>query len=154
MPADIEFKIEGLDELAQRVSKWDWGPAARRMLDRATLHIEQKAKSFAPVDTGRLRASITHSVDPRPIPAWGMTGTNVHYARPMEYGTKRGHFPPPRALQTWAKRHGLPNAFLVARAISRQGLRPRAYMSKGFEDSLGFIDDCVRNATEEISRSL
>ena len=42
-------------------------------------------KALAPVDTGRLRASITHLVDDRSV----TIGTNVEYAKYQEMGTSR-----------------------------------------------------------------
>ena len=46
---------------------------------------ENHVKALAPVDTGRLRASITHLVDDRSV----TIGTNVEYAKYQEMGTSR-----------------------------------------------------------------
>lgn len=46
---------------------------------------EDHVKALAPVDTGRLRASITHLVDDRSV----TIGTNVEYAKYQEAGTSR-----------------------------------------------------------------
>lgn len=48
------------------------------------LVVEAHAKKDAPVDTGRLRASISIRVIPKERKA--LIGTNVSYARKMEYG--------------------------------------------------------------------
>lgn len=46
---------------------------------------ENHVKALAPVDTGRLRGSITHLVDDRSV----TIGTNVEYAKYQEMGTSR-----------------------------------------------------------------
>ena len=51
---------------------------------------EDHVKALAPVDTGRLRASITHLVDDRSV----TIGTNVEYAKYQEMGTSRMKAPP------------------------------------------------------------
>lgn len=49
---------------------------------------ETYAKKEAPVDTGRLRNSISHKVDKNEPAAY--IGTNVEYAPYQEFGTRRG----------------------------------------------------------------
>lgn len=52
-------------------------------LTKACLLVENDAKMKCPVDTGQLRASITHYVEGQT----GIVGTNVEYAPYVEYGT-------------------------------------------------------------------
>lgn len=52
-------------------------------LEKACFLVENKAKIKAPVDTGQLRASITHEIDGET----GIVGTNVEYAPYVEFGT-------------------------------------------------------------------
>lgn len=59
--------------------------AIERALEAIGLQAEGNVAMLAPVDTGRLRGSITHEVD-------GDTayiGTNVEYAPYVEYGTSK-----------------------------------------------------------------
>ena len=113
------------------------GPVRQFLLKSAIL-MEANVKKATPVDTGRLRASITHKVEP----FRAIVGTNVAYAPHVEFGT-RPHWPPLAALQPWAQRHGFPpgrqGAFLVARAIARRGTRARHMFQKGVEQSRGEI---------------
>jgi len=51
-----------------------------RAIERACFAIEGDAKRDCPVDTGRLRSSITHEVTSNPIFVVGKIGTNVEYA--------------------------------------------------------------------------
>ena len=59
--------------------------AAVRALEKCGLTAEGYAKKLAPVDTGNLRNSITHTVDVG-VPA-AYIGTNVEYAPYQELGT-------------------------------------------------------------------
>lgn len=52
-------------------------------LNKACLLVENDAKRKCPVDTGQLRASITHEVEGQT----GIVGTNIEYAPYVEYGT-------------------------------------------------------------------
>lgn len=53
--------------------------AIQRGLERACQIIENESKEKCPVDTGTLRASITHTVSKEK----GRIGTNVEYAPPV-----------------------------------------------------------------------
>ena len=57
--------------------------ARERALENIGLAGEGYAKKTCPVDTGRLRNSITHAVDGNDV----YIGTNVEYAPPVEMGT-------------------------------------------------------------------
>lgn len=61
--------------------------AVMRALEAIGLQAEGYAKLKAPVDTGRLRNSITHSLAPEEEAVY--IGTNVEYAPYVEYGTRR-----------------------------------------------------------------
>ncbi len=134
----IETEIKGLLEtqrkLEQVVADLRGQPMLTAMRD-ATLIVQRSARQLAPVDTGRLRASITPEVrgDPMSGNITGVVGSNVEQAAPMELGTKP-HFPPLSALQVWARRHGV-NAYAVARAIALRGLKPRRYLQGAFEQN-------------------
>jgi phage gpG-like protein len=62
----------------------------RRSLSAAGLTVESAAKMRTPVDTGRLRASITHEVGDGEV----TIGTNMSYAGPVHNGA-RGREPRP-----------------------------------------------------------
>jgi HK97 gp10 family phage protein len=55
----------------------------QRRNEAAGIMVESAAKRLAPVDTGRLRASITHDSDED----GAVVGTNVEYAPMQELGT-------------------------------------------------------------------
>jgi len=54
----------------------------KRIISKACLMVERDAKIFCPVDTGRLRSSITHEIEG----TTGRVGSNVEYARRVELG--------------------------------------------------------------------
>jgi HK97 gp10 family phage protein len=59
--------------------------ATERALEKIGLVAEGYAKKLTPVDTGRLRNSISHEVDGQDV----YIGTNVEYAPYVEMGTVR-----------------------------------------------------------------
>jgi hypothetical protein len=58
--------------------------AIARILEKVASAIESDAKAGCPRDTGKLAASITHSVDGRTA----RIGTDVEYALSVEFGSK------------------------------------------------------------------
>ena len=58
-----------------------------RALEVIGLTAENYAKKACPVDTGRLRNSITHIIEPNESAVY--IGTNVEYAQAVELGTSR-----------------------------------------------------------------
>jgi HK97 gp10 family phage protein len=80
----IVFDEAALDELFSSTN----GPAGKH-LKKLALRVQRGAKRRSPVDTGRLRASIAEEMgsDSRGLVA--RIGTNVVYARHVEFGTVR-----------------------------------------------------------------
>lgn len=64
------------------------GETAAELL-RLALKVERRAKRLCPVDTGRLRASITHVLVRSGHGIEARVGTNVDYAVHVEFGTSR-----------------------------------------------------------------
>lgn len=123
MPARVE--IRGLNETRQALENVARSLHGDEMIDtmyKATNLVLRDSKKFAPVDTGRLRTSITSEVRSVNFPrrVEGVVGSNVEYAPYIHDGTDHNKMPPIAALQGWARRHNT-NAFLVARAILRRG---------------------------------
>lgn len=63
------------------------GPVAKDVL-RRSIRVERAAKQGCPVDTGRLRSSITHELATDARGLVGRIGTNVVYAPYVEFGTR------------------------------------------------------------------
>lgn len=129
------------------------GPA-RKFVARSANQIRSEIVQRTPVDTGRLRASVAVAIEDEGLT--GIIGSNVQYAPHVEFGT-RPHHPPLAALQPWAQRHGFPEgkkgAYLVARAISRKGTKPRVMFQRGLAAAQPFIDAEARLALEEMGQN-
>ena len=77
----MEIKIKShIDEVNAELNK-----KIALALNKVGFKAEDHVKALAPVDTGRLRASITHLVDDKSV----TIGTNVEYAKYQEFGTSR-----------------------------------------------------------------
>lgn len=70
------------------IGRVDEMPEVIRDLTRRTVRVEGAAKRLAPVDTGRLRASITHEVGKDAQGPVGIVGSDVSYAPHQEFGTR------------------------------------------------------------------
>lgn len=113
---------------------------------RAGLLVEAKAKGYAPVWRGHLRRSITSTQAPfgttvTPLLTTTRIGTNVPYARAVEFGRGAGKTPPPVApIAAWLRSKGSDAPpYAVARAIGRRGIPARPFLHRAFEELRGQI---------------
>ena len=150
--ADIQGLRETAEKMEQPVRDLRGEPLLQGMRD-ATLLVQGTARTLAPVDTGRLRASIMPEVrsDPLTGSITGVVGSNVDYAPYVELGTKP-HFPPLAALEVWAARHGT-TARAVAMAIARRGTKAVKYLQNAVEQNeskiVALIGDAVSKIVEQ-----
>jgi len=153
--SELRLELKGLREEQARMTQIVADLHGEPMLEgmrNATLLVTRDAKRFAPVDTGRLRASIIPEVRVSgPTQIQGVVGSNVEYAPFVELGTKP-HWPPVGALEVWARRHGT-SAFLVARAISRRGTKAVKYLERAFDQNISRIVGYIDAAVKSIIRS-
>lgn len=63
--------------------------AVGKFVAKKVVQVNRGAKRLAPVDTGRLRSSITYEIGQEGTVIVGRVGTNVHYAPYLELGTRR-----------------------------------------------------------------
>ena len=54
-------------------------------------------------------------------------GPTAPYGVYVEHGTKP-HFPPPDALEGWARRHGFKSAWPICKVIAKRGLPAKPYL--------------------------
>lgn len=54
-------------------------------------------------------------------------GPTAPYGPYVEHGT-RPHFPPPDALEGWAKRHGFDSAWPICKLIAKRGLKAKPFL--------------------------
>ena len=159
MTSAISIEIKGLKELQRKTEQMVQDLHGAPMLDAmrdSTLLVERKARQNAPVDTGRLRASILPEIRATSDEVLGVVGSNVAYAPYMELGTgifagRQRHRPPGGALELWASRHGGGSGYAVAFAISKKGgLKPRRFLQRAFEDSEAAINRRFERAVTEV----
>lgn len=77
----LEIREDNAEIIAHSINA-----ALQRGLEKVGLVCEGYAKKLCPVDTGRLRNSITHALDGKKSVS---IGTNVEYAKYVELGTSR-----------------------------------------------------------------
>lgn len=81
------FRIEliGKEALLDKLDKGNFKKPVAGAIRKMTLWFEATAKASTPVDTGRLRASVSSTIDAQ----GGEVFTNVKYAPFVEYGTQK-----------------------------------------------------------------
>lgn len=84
LPVIMEVREDNSEQIAEALSK-----AMAAALEEVGLLAERHAKKECPVYTGRLRNSITHTLDMHGASGDVYIGTNVEYAKPVEMGTSR-----------------------------------------------------------------
>lgn len=163
----ISAKVTGLDELIKRTSPDILKQPLRDFFNRAGEAVKNEAIPLTPVDRGRLRSDISHEVDSADLPLWAKIGTNVSYAKPVEFGTgllsdapdskKRRYWPPWQALQPWARRHGFGAGEAGGRAVAyiiwkRGGTKPKRFMRDGFKNALNEINNHMGTLAIDIGK--
>jgi phage gpG-like protein len=143
---DTTVRIEGLPELQKAMNDPKlWSEPTETYLKKATLTVEGRAKEAAPVDTGRYRASIKSDVKG----LQGIVGTDVEYARFIEFGS-RPHWIPAGVLQSWAQRHGFDSEFSVRKAIASRGTKARLVLTNALKESMGDIQRLLGEMGKDI----
>lgn len=81
----FDLKIIGLQALLKHCQPETIREPVDEGIRKATLWTERTIRVSTPVDTGRLRSSITSVI----LGQTGKVGTNVQYAQFVEYGTRK-----------------------------------------------------------------
>jgi len=105
--------------------------------------VMRHASDRSPVDTGKMKKSLRFT--------WGPWGARVDAKKPagwVDWGTKP-HWPPVKALQGWARRHGIP-AFLVARKIAKDGTERTDWFGGAIKDAQRDLPGILRRACAKI----
>ena len=89
--SEVEIEVRGLEKTQKKMEQVVRDLKGTRVLNamrQATLIVQRSARINAPVDTGRLRASITPQIVTRDNVLTGVIGSNVYYAPFQEVGTR------------------------------------------------------------------
>jgi len=146
---EISIEIRGLKETQremERIVRDLRGEPYLNAMRRATLLVQRSAKQKAPVDTGRLRASITPEVRAQGNLVTGVVGSDVKYAAFVELGTV-AHFVPQQYIGTWARRHGLGDRGLFVSGKAQPYLEPA--FAENAERIVRMLGDAVGDIVEE-----
>jgi len=133
---DVDVDVKDLIEEQKRIEsdlRKLRGPEMLQAMRNAVLIVLRDVKINSPVDTGRLRSSITPEVFADGDDVVGVVGSNVEYAKWQEFGT-RPHWPPPGALQPWARRHGM-DEHTIRWIIGTRGTKAKKFFTRAIEDN-------------------
>jgi len=118
MSVEMEFQVEGAEELAQRMRQLDqamYERVQRRLYDLG-VKMRNLARQLAPVRTGRLRNSIFSRVE-----GWILNfGAKAPYAEFQEFGTR---YIQPRHFLTQAVNQYEPKLELLLGAAVEEAIR-------------------------------
>ena len=106
----LEIREDNAREIAEAIAS-----QTAAALETVGLLAEGYAKRKCPVDTGRLRNSITHTVDGAALEVY--IGTNVEYAPHVELGTRHQDAQP--FLRPAAQDHGSQYRRVISDALSK-----------------------------------
>ena len=149
----MNFELKNFDETTDdlnRMGEEIGGPPMLRIMRDAAMLVTREAKMLVPVDTGRLRASITPEVRQAGNSFVGIVGSIVEYAKAVEEGTKP-HWPPVGELATWARRHGWTEAN-IRYVIGTRGTRPHPYLVPAVENNSDAIARLFARGIEQVIR--
>lgn len=87
--------IKGVTSLRKKLEEYEKKVRNERMkaMRKAVLMVERRAKQIVPVDTHRLQRDISHEVEEKDNKIFGRVGTNVEYAKYVEFGTSNPKYP-------------------------------------------------------------
>lgn len=85
--ASAEIRLEGLEDIVEKIDELTDITKLENALGRACALIERSAKQKAPKGNGELRRSITSKVERDGANAVGVVFTPLEYAPYVEYGT-------------------------------------------------------------------
>jgi len=148
---DIRVQVRGDKETADKMHGIAVALTGAPMVDglrRAAALVSRDAKLIVPVDSGRLKSSITPDVRVKGNVVQGVVGSNKSYAPYVELGT-RPHWPPLDALKVWASRHGT-TPYVVARGIAAKGTKAYKYLQGSFDKNKDNIKQMIGKVVSEI----
>ena len=158
-----DIKIKGLDKLLDKTDEKLLRKPMKNFFNRSAILVQNEARTRVPVDTGRLRNSISYAVDSSKLPLWAKIGTNVTYGKPGEFGTgllseapdskRRRYFPPPAALEKWASRRGTTGGAVAMGIFKAGGTAPRPFLRPALGESLNAINGFLNRAAGEIANA-
>ena len=159
------LRLLGEEELRRKLRNPTWAiRPMRKVFDSWRLFTEGRAKDNTPVWRGQLRRSITGETQPATgMPETGRVGTNSFYAPSVEGGTgvladlpggkRQRYFPPPAALDPWAKAHGTTGGAVAMGIYLAGGTKPKRFLRNAAAESEGRLTGWLQEAARDIERA-
>jgi len=144
--------VNFLGKKAREAAMSELGATAIQMLGDATKKLRENGSvstSFL-VNSGKVKKYKTHYT----------VGYSASYAYIVEFGRKIGTMPPVSALIPWVKKKLRINdpkqqkqvAFLVARSIKHNGIKPKPFFYPAYEKAIKGISGRIINAVNKALR--
>ncbi len=161
---DLDVKAKGFDKTLQNLANYDRWPPRRtaRPWAKQWQSLQRLGKENVAVGvSGEARSKIHGEVrEAGPGAVLGVVGGYSDHSLVLEKGADP-HWPNVSGLALWVKRKlQVANdrvqsvTYLVARKISRRGLRAQPYLEPAFEDNQGKISKLFEQALANIVRRL
>jgi len=157
----LDIELQGLADVAADVEGYPQSVSHELTvaMESSLSFLKGQVTVRTPVNTGKLRASITHSITSQFPNLIGVVGSPLPYAPVMEEGRRPGaKMPPVGAIQHWVIRklgirgkEGRAIAWLIARSIAKKGIEGKHMFQEGFEASEPTINQLFNEA---IARSV
>ncbi len=128
----FDIKVIGVERLKQSLTPALFKGPLKKLLNRATVVAESKARSAAPKDTSSMVRNLRSVV--RSTSAKVDLPRNLDYYHVMEKGRRPGgRLPPLSAIAAWARRKGISQSlvFPIALSIAKRGIKGRFFMKQG-----------------------
>lgn len=145
--AEVKGLLETQRKLEQAAADLH-GEPLRQGMREATLRVQRAAQEEVPVDTARLKNSITSRVIGESKSVSGVVGTKVKYAARVEFGDGP-HEPEMGPLGQWARRNGA-DVNAVANKIRASGTRAQPYMQPAAKAQEGAVVKIIENSVKGI----
>lgn len=144
---EIKVSVTGIEGLIKNITKLVAivDDNLKEAITTSALIVEGDAKKKCPVDTGRLRASITHSgISKSPLGEYTTrVGTDIEYAPDVEFPTRR-HL---ARVGVWAKRHGFGKTEYLW--VGGKG-KEQPFLYPAFNENFNRIKEIITNAVKEV----
>lgn len=131
-----DIKVLGVKELQKHLDEYkrDTVSRVKKETYASGIDIQREAKTnlraYGAWDTGNAANSIMVDVIEGGFIA--EIGPTAPYPVYIETGA-RPHFPPPDALEGWARRHGFDSAWPICLAIAKRGLPERPFLRPAYD---------------------
>jgi len=127
---ELKYTLEGAENVKKAIKELlAKEKDVKAEVMNSALNIQKEAgkrlRDYEAIDTGHLRRSIL--VDSLESGLACEIGPTAGYGPYVEFGT-RPHFPPPDALEAWARHHGFDSAWPICRAIAEHGVPEKPYL--------------------------